>query len=306
MDDPPKKKKNSKSKKSKDALQRVLGSAARGNADSGGLSFPNVSSEERPQSVAGMKGYEEVQFTASTSATGITTPSDATTPATSDATTPATSDATAPATSPAAAGAATTTGAATPATAAAVAGASELNGHSYDEMKFDRPKPSYDDITFHQLPPNTAAAVADNTKEDGGNIKWSMSGTYEVPIPSAVPSPSASIPPSAGGYMALNRTEPDKSVYRTPEEVGRPRRILNRLVEGLSVSVGRSHSHDDLAGENVDSACDKSSCCSCRRENWNCVLLVVSLVVAILAILLSVVALGLSSKCPSQCSSGSS
>lgn len=158
---------------------------------------------------------------------------------------------------------------------------------------------TYNEITFHQPGEGEAVQggaatghayneVTDPQLGSGKNVdadRRSMSATYEHPSPvNLAPAPSQ-------GYMTLNALKEEKSVYDNPD-VGRARKMLGSVTRRLT-SLGRSESGAGLVGSSPASS--KS-----HAVNWSLLLVVASLVLAFLAILLSIVALGLSTaKCNS-------
>ena len=118
------------------------------------------------------------------------------------------------------------------------------------------------------------------------NVRRSLSATYEHPSP-VHPAPVPSLE-----YMTLGTHTDEKSVYDNPD-VGnsKARRMLGGVTRRLT-ALGRSESGTGLGGSTLPKS---------RAVSWNLLLVVASLVVASLAILLSVVAIGLTTAKCSSC-----
>lgn len=143
---------------------------------------------------------------------------------------------------------------------------------------------AYNEITFHE--PSVASAVPGPNATKLARDPLTFSGSYELPSPMG----AHSAPAPSTGYMALNVPKEEKSEYHSPD-VGNSR--ARKMFGSITRRLGRSE-------EGVDSAVPSSGSC---KMNWSLMLVVVSLVVALVAILFSVVALGLSTTKCGSCSS---
>lgn len=160
-------------------------------------------------------------------------------------------------------------------------------GAAYDEMQFDdvdgkKPKDhTYNEITVHQ--PGSGVP----SKQGSAPNRLTSSGLYEVPRLPAAPPPA--------GYMSLHRDGGGvESEYCNPD-VSRGKRILGSLAQRFTSIRGRGRDE-----ESAPSAISPAG--SSNRVNRSVgLVLAASILVAVLGVLLSIVALGISGTCNAKC-----
>ncbi len=178
-------------------------------------------------------------------------------------------------------------------------GHSPPKDYSYDEVKFhetgegqtDGPH-TYNEVAFHE-----AGTAEPHSRPPQPPKDDRLSDTYEIPAGNVATSRSSTVPQPGPGYMQLNVAHQQQQPEYSSPEVGKGRNRARRALGSLSGRISSIRIREGITSSLRHPKDDGGK----AGVNWMLVVMLVSTAVAVLALLFSVIALGLSAKKGGSC-----